>query len=302
MTVAGSGFGNGAKVVFVLEGEDVSTISTTTTWVDPTTLTADINIDPEAVIRADYEVAVEMRRGSRGVATERFSVREKTPGSNATLVPVRIEFGSSSAFTSDDAAYVNGDGGLLANINVNPDGVESGLFARVGPRSGNRRFLFQLDIVNANAPDLPPACVDDPMNPTVLSCGASVLQTHTYGFGPAFLDLTKGQTRTATFRAGWQDESNSQHHWWLYFGNDAGGKKACAVAEGTDVLVEATAPDNGPASAWTVSSANQTPSATLCLFDSSKPGWGLKWMADLAGPLEMFVCRLDDQDNCSAVP
>jgi hypothetical protein len=75
MTVTGSGFDTGAKVVFVLNGEDVSTISTTTTSADPTTLTADVTIDPEAAASADYEVAVEMRRGSRGVATERFTVK-----------------------------------------------------------------------------------------------------------------------------------------------------------------------------------------------------------------------------------
>jgi hypothetical protein len=110
MTVTGSGFGNGAKVVFVLDGEDVSTISTTTTSVDPTTLTADISIDAEAVVSFDYEVAVAFRRGSRGVATERFEVKvAPNPQSGHPKYRADLYVNSDMDFMDDgDPAYVDG--------------------------------------------------------------------------------------------------------------------------------------------------------------------------------------------------
>jgi hypothetical protein len=115
MTVTGTGFGSGAKVVFVLDGEDVSTISTTTTSVDPTTLTADISIDVEAAVSSDYEVAVAMRRGSRGVATEKFEVKLK--GQDIPL-SITLQDGGSYGLVSDaQGTYVDGeDPGLSAVV------------------------------------------------------------------------------------------------------------------------------------------------------------------------------------------
>ena len=111
MTVSGGGFGSGAKVVFVLDGEDVSTISTATTSVDATTLTADVMIDLEAVVSTEYEVAVEMRRGSRGVATERFEVKvSPNPQSGLPAYRADLYINPGVDFIDDgDPAYIDGE-------------------------------------------------------------------------------------------------------------------------------------------------------------------------------------------------
>jgi hypothetical protein len=302
MTISGSGFGNGAKVVFALNGDDVSTISTTTTSVDETgeNLTADVDIGLDAVVSEDYEVAVSLR-GSRGVGTERFRV--KMPPGQPVNVPVRLEFEPlvGSAFSSDDgtAAYVDGDRGSDAWINQTTQG-EVGLFARVGPLSGDRRFNFQMTIVGDPSPDypLPTGCQEGS-----LACAgeASALRTQD-DYGVTFLDLTPGNSsRFATFRAGWSEPGYLT--WWIFFGDD-GGKKPCTVGEGDRVRVTATAFDAGAPTHWAVTSAAgdpSTPNATLCRFKSKGPGIGMNWVADLYGPLEMKVCRLDAPD-CSSVP
>jgi hypothetical protein len=301
MTVYGRGFGNGAKVVFALNGDDVSTISTTTTSVDETgtNLTADVDIGLDAVVNEDYEVAVSLR-GSRGVGTERFRV--KMPPGQPVNVPVRLEFEPlvASAFSSDDGtAYVDGDRGSNAWINQTTQG-EVGLFARVGPLSGDRRFNFQMTIVGDPSPDypLPTGCQEGS-----LACAgeASALRTQD-DYGVTFLDLTPGNSsRFATFRAGWSEPGYLT--WWIFFGDD-GGKKPCTVGEGDRVRVTATAFDAGAPTHWAVTSAAgdpSTPNATLCRFKSKGPGIGMNWVADLYGPLEMKVCRLDAPD-CSSVP
>lgn len=303
MTVSGSGFGNGAKVVFVLNGDDVSTIATTTTSVDETgtNLTADVDIGLDAVVSEDYEVAVSLR-GSRGVGTEKFRVN--APPGQPVNVPVRLEFEPlvGSAFSSDDGtAYVDGDRGSDAWINLTTQG-EVGLFARVGPLSGERRFNYQMTIVGSPSPDypLPAGCQEG-----LRACAgdASALQTKPYeGYG-TFLDLTPANpSRLAIFRAGWSEPGSLT--WWIFFGDD-GGNKPCTVGEGDRVRVTATAFDaTDSPTHWTVTSASgdvSSPNATLCRFKSKGKGFGMKWVADLYGPLEMRVCRLDAPD-CSYIP
>lgn len=303
MTVYGRGFGNGAKVVFALNGDDVSTISTTTTSVDETgtNLTADVDIGLDAVVSEDYEVAVSLR-GSRGVGTERFRV--KMPPGQPVNVPVRLEFEPlvGSAFSSDDGtAYVDGDRGSDAWINLTTQG-EVGLFARVGPLSGDRRFNYQMTIVGGPSPDypLPAGCQEG-----LRACAgdASALQTKTYAGNGTFLDLTPANaSRLAIFRAGWSEPGSLT--WWIFFGDD-GGNKPCTVGEGDRVRVTATAFDaTDSPTHWTVNSAagdEFTPNATLCRFKSKGAGRGMKWVADLYGSLEMRVCRLDAPD-CSSLP
>ncbi len=115
----GSGFGNGAKVVFVLDGEDVSTIETTTTSVNEagTELTADVTIGLEAVVSESYKVAVQLRR-SRGVGTESFKV---------LVPPGQVPLGDPAVITFHDAVghkivsdgrgeYVDGVCGVMADI------------------------------------------------------------------------------------------------------------------------------------------------------------------------------------------
>jgi len=303
MAVSGSGFGKGAKVVFVLNGDDVSTISTTTTSVDETgtNLTADVDIGLDAVVSEDYEVAVSLR-GSRGVGTERFRV--KMPPGQPVNVPVRLEFEPlvGSAFSSDDGtAYVDGDRGSDAWINQTTQG-EAGLFARVGPLSGDRRFNYQMTIVGGPSPDypLPAGCQE---GPRACAGDASALQTKTYGGNGTFLDLTPANpSRLAIFQAGWSEPGSLT--WWIFFGDD-GRKEPCTVGEGDRVRVTATAFDgNESPTHWAVTSAAgdaSTPNATLCRFKSKGPGRGWKWVADLYGPLEMKVCRLDAL-GCSSVP
>lgn len=106
MTVRGSGFGNGAKLVFVLDGEDVTTISTTTTSVTDTELIADVEIGLEAVVSDEYQVAVTLR-GSRGVGTESFKVKV---GPQADI-PLSITIADSPyGLVSDgNGAYVDGE-------------------------------------------------------------------------------------------------------------------------------------------------------------------------------------------------
>ncbi len=91
MTVSGNGFGNRPKVVFVLDGEDVSTIATTTTSVNEagTELIADVSIGTEAVVSENYKIAVEARR-SRGVGTESFKV--KVPPGQMGYTQIIVEY------------------------------------------------------------------------------------------------------------------------------------------------------------------------------------------------------------------
>jgi hypothetical protein len=91
MTVSGSGFGKGAKVVFVLSDEDVSTISTTTKSIDETgtNLTADVDIGLDAEDSEDYLVAVTLR-GRRGIGAENFKVKVKP--NEALGWPIKVTF------------------------------------------------------------------------------------------------------------------------------------------------------------------------------------------------------------------
>jgi hypothetical protein len=140
MTVIGSGFGNGAKVVFVLGEEDVSTIETTTTSVNAagTELTADVTIGLEAVASEDYKVAVQLRR-SRGVGTESFKVKvppgQIPPGDPAVITfldeaghkivsdnELRSDAQYSGPDYEDGVCGVTADLGNFDDARLNPDG------------------------------------------------------------------------------------------------------------------------------------------------------------------------------------
>jgi len=260
----------------------------------------------DAELSEDYLVAVAVR-GRRGIGAENLKFSVKLPPGQPVNVPVRLEFEppENSAFSSDDGtAYVDGDRGSIGWINVTKTGEDVGLFARVGPLSGDRRFNFQMTIVGDPSPDypLPTGCQEGP-----LACAgeASALRTQD-DYGVTFLDLTPGNSsRLATFRAGWSEPGSLT--WWIFFGDD-GGKEPCTVGEGDRVSVLATAFDANSPTHWTVTSAagdEFTPNATLCLYPPKGGGRGMKWVADLYGPLEMKVCRLDaplDGPDCSATP
>ena len=122
MAISGSGFGNGAKVIFALNGDDVSTISTTTTSVDETgtSLTADVDIGLDAVVSEDYRVAVSLR-GSRGVGTEDLKFRVKLRANELLYAPLEISLtdGAEYRVRSDDlmdGVYRDGEN---PDVNVN---------------------------------------------------------------------------------------------------------------------------------------------------------------------------------------
>ncbi|UCG76431.1 MAG: hypothetical protein JSV95_03780 [Gemmatimonadota bacterium] len=141
MTVQGTGFGNGAKLVFVLGGEDVTTISTSTTSVTETELVAEVAIGLEAVVSEDYQVAVSLR-GSRGVGTESFKVKVKPLNpANCDDWLVDVTFADRPVL-AEAGLMSDGQGPVPPGVNVYSD-MEEGVSADIGLYNGNLRLWLR---------------------------------------------------------------------------------------------------------------------------------------------------------------
>jgi hypothetical protein len=109
--VDGSGFDASAGVALGIAGNPVSSVVTnSTTFVDSTTLFANITIAPDADT-VDYDVIVAMSKGRKGIGTLLFKVKKgnpQTPRLEATIHDTHPMDGATSLRSDGHGTYVDG--------------------------------------------------------------------------------------------------------------------------------------------------------------------------------------------------
>ena len=147
--VTGTGFDDGSKVDFLLDGGSTDIQTNSTTFVDAQTLDAEISIG-ETAAQELYDIQVTTKRKKKGIGTELFRV----VGATAELQSCTLQSGACAPGTAP-GVYADGNGIYMPDHTVVFQSADGDLVIK--PHCGlGRKILLVLPADPAIPPDLNP--------------------------------------------------------------------------------------------------------------------------------------------------